>query len=85
MFQAQEVKVTTASTTAASTLAADGGHARKSRVSSVRVLPRETVALKRRKCQAAEVLAQLVKKWRTVSAAAGGRQTMQAGESASLQ
>jgi hypothetical protein len=50
VFQAQEVKVTTASTTAASTLAADGGHARKRRVSSVRVLPRETVALKRRKC-----------------------------------
>ena len=85
MFQAQEVKVMTARTTAASTLAADGGHARKRRVSSVRVLPRETVALKSRKCQAAEVLAQLVKKWRTVSAAAGGRQTMQAGESASLQ
>ncbi len=34
--QAQAVKVVTASTTAASDLAADGGHARKRRVSSVR-------------------------------------------------
>ena len=84
MFQAQAVKVMTARTTAASTLAADGGHARNRRSSSVRVLPRETVALKSRKCQAAKVLMQLVKKWRTVSAAAGGRQKRQAGEAASL-
>jgi hypothetical protein len=75
----------TARTTAASTLAADGGHARNRRASSVRALPRETVALKSRKCQAAEVLVPLVKKGRTVSAAAGGRQNRQAGEVASLQ
>ncbi len=68
--QAQAVKVVTASTMAASDLAADGGHARKRRVSSVRATPRVMVALKRRRCQAVEVLEQLVKKWRMVSWAA---------------
>jgi hypothetical protein len=59
--QAQAVKVVMASTTAASALAADGGHARYRRVSSVRATLRVMVALKRRMCQAAEVLVQLVK------------------------
>jgi hypothetical protein len=85
VVQAQAVKVMTARTTAASTLAADGGHAGNRRASSVRFLPRETVALKSKKCQAAEVLMQLVKKWMTVYAAAGGRQKRQAGEAASFQ
>jgi hypothetical protein len=57
--QAQAVKVVTASTTDWSALAADGGHARKRRVSSGRAIPRVRVALKRRRCQAAEVLEQL--------------------------
>jgi hypothetical protein len=51
---AQAVKVVTASTTAASALAADGGHTRKRRVSSVRATSRVMVAQKRRRCQAAE-------------------------------
>ncbi len=38
--QAQAVKVVTASTTAWSALAADGGHARKRRVLSVRAIPK---------------------------------------------
>jgi hypothetical protein len=79
---AQAVKVVTASTTAASALAADGGHTRKRRVSSVRAIPRVRVALKRRRCQAAEILEQLVKNWRMVSEAAGGWQVGQAGEGA---
>jgi len=75
--QAQAEKVMTARTTAASSLATDGGQARKRRASSVRGLPRETVALKSRRCQAAEVLVQLVKKCSMVSAAAGRRQNRQ--------
>ena len=85
MAQAQAVKVVTASTTAASDLAADGGHARKRRASSVRATPRAMVALKNNRCQAAEVLEQAVKKWRIVSEAAGGRQVGQAGEGATPQ
>jgi hypothetical protein len=78
--QAQAEKVMTARTTAASSPAADGSQARKRRASSVRGLPRETVVLKSRSCQAAEVLVQLVKKCRMVSAAAAGRQNRQAGD-----
>jgi hypothetical protein len=52
------------------------------RVSSVRAIPRVRVALKRRRCQAAEVLEQLVKNCRMVSEAAGGWQVGQAGEGA---
>jgi hypothetical protein len=83
--QAQAVKVVMASTTAASALAVDGGHARRRRISSVRATPRMMVALKNNKCQAADVLEQLVKKCRIVSGPAGGRQVRQAGEGATPQ
>jgi hypothetical protein len=54
--QAGALKVMTASTTAASPPAADGGQAKRRRVLSVRAMPSGIVALKSRRCQAAEVL-----------------------------
>ncbi len=70
--QAQGVKMVTANTTATSDLVTDGGHARWRRALSVRATPRVMAALKRSRCQTAEVLEQLVKKCRMVSEAAEG-------------
>jgi hypothetical protein len=74
--------VVMANTSAASDMAAYGGHTRKKRISSVRATPRVMVGLRKSMCQAAEVREQLVKKCRMVYEAAGGRQVGQAGEGA---
>ncbi len=71
-----------ANTSATSNMATYGGHTRKKRILSVRVTPRVMVALKKSRCQAAEVWEQPVKKCRMVSEAAGCRQVGQAGEGA---
>ncbi len=72
--QAQGVKMVTANTTATSDLVTDGGHARWRRALSVRATPRVMVALKRSRCQTAEVLEQLVKKCRLRKASRSGKQ-----------
>jgi hypothetical protein len=51
-------------------------------VSSMRATLSVMVALKKSRCQAAEVLEQLLKKCRMVSEAAGGWQVRQAAEGA---